>query len=411
MKEIKHSMSADRVPPRDKGLSDATYLLHSDPRPAKQNGVLNPPIYRASTIIYDDVDSYVDRRSRFFDGVMYGLYGTPTTQALADTIAHLETATGTVITGSGTAAIACTLSAFVKAGDHVLVADTVYGQTRNFCDEVLSRFGIDVSYFCPTQLDSLGEMIRPASRLIFLESPGSQTFETIDVPAVVSLARKHDLLTAIDNTWATPLFYKPLREGVDISLQSGTKYLSGHSDVMLGSISVANRTLFEQLKKVAGINGHMASPDDCYLVHRGMRSLDIRMARHQENAKTLMLWLNQQPEVSRILSPAWEGDSGHEIWQRDFSGASGLFGVAFHKHYASRLTALINSLELFQIGSSWGGYESLAVPVYPKPTRTHPTDRLDDPVIRFHGGLEEPSDLINDLEMAFHVLRNSSGGE
>lgn len=411
MKDVSQSDSTDNATSQPGDFSDATYLLHSGPAPSRQQGVLNPPIYRASTIIYDDVDSYVDRRSRFFDGVMYGLYGTPTTQALADAISHLEGGTGTVITGSGTAAIACALGAFVGAGDHIIVADTVYGQTRNYCEEILTRFGVEISYFAPDQLDRLEAMIKPTSKLIFLESPGSQTFEMIDVPQIVTLADKHGLLTAIDNTWATPLFYKPLREGVDISIQSGTKYLSGHSDVMLGSISANNRPLFEQLKKTAGSNGHMASPDDCYLVHRGMRSLDIRMARHQENAQILMTWLAQQPEVCRILSPAWKDDSGHAIWMRDFSGASGLFGVAFHKHHATRLPLLIDSLQLFRIGSSWGGYESLVVPVYPKPARHYPSDRLENPVIRFHGGLEAPEDLIRDLEKAFHVLRNSSGSE
>lgn len=384
---------------------DATRLIHTGPSANQQAGAVNPPIYRASTIIYDNVENYVNRRrDRFFDGVMYGLYGTPTAIALAQTISDLERAEGTVLTGSGTAAIACVLSSFVKTGEHILLADSVYGQTRDYCEEVLSRFGIEISYFEPTAAAEIEHHIRPNTRLLFLESPGSNTFEMIDIPQVLAVTKKHGVLTAIDNTWASPLFYKPLEAGIDISIQSGTKYISGHSDAMLGSISTGSRKIFEVLKKTAGINGHRASPDDCALVHRGIRTLEVRLKQHQKTALELMNWFSMQPEVAEILSPAWEDNPGYQIWRRDFTGASGLFGVTLYQPYENVLTQLIESLELFQIGSSWGGYESLIVPV-PAPQRRYPNNYSTLPLIRIHAGLENTADLIADLEHAFAILR------
>ena len=266
-----------------------------------KSGPINPPVQRASTILYATVDEYMRRHDGFYDDVIYGLYGTETTYALAGAVASLEGAHMTVVTSSGTAAVALGLSTFLSAGDHLLVADTVYGATRRFCEEVLKRYGVSIEYFDPLLGGEIRSLFTPKTRAIFMESPGSQTFEVMDVSAITAEARPRAIVTLIDNTWATPLLFRPLEHGVDVSIQSATKYLSGHSDVMLGTLSAADESVYKRLKDTVGRWGNCASPDECYLVHRGLRTLDVRLERHQRNALALIDWLLEQSEVERVL--------------------------------------------------------------------------------------------------------------
>lgn len=386
----------------------ATVATHGGPRPDEQSGVLNPPVYRASTVFYPTVDAYKKRHDGYYDDVIYGLYGTKTTFALAEAISKLENASETLITSSGTAANALAAAAFLSAGDHLLAADCVYGTTRKFFETILQRFGVEVSFFNPRAGDEIRSEFRCNTRAVFLESPGSQLFEMIDIPAVVEAAKAAGAVTLIDNTWATPLNYRPLDHGVDISIQSGTKYFSGHSDIMIGSISVRSRAHFEQIKDMAGRWGNCASPDDCYLAHRGLRTLDVRMERHQRNALRLIEWLRRQHEVVRIRYPALEDDPGYPIWRRDYAGASGLFGVELKKMSDHAAAAFFDHLSLFGLGSSWGGYESLLVPAWPKPVRVANTVNEEHDLIRVHAGLEDPADLIADLDAAFERMRSAT---
>lgn len=387
--------------------SDRTALLHSNSRSGRGAGLLNPPVHRASTIVYDRVEDYVDRHRHLYDGVIYGLYGTETVHALASAIAALEHGFGTVLTSSGTAAISISLSAFLSSGDHLLAIDTVYRSTRRFCDDVLAKFGIEVSYFPPDIGEGIADLIRPNTRMVFLETPGSSTFELADIAAITGVTRLRGIVTALDNTWATPMLYRPLEHGVDISISAATKYLSGHSDVMLGAMTGANEDICRRLKDAAARWGSSVSPDDCYLVHRGLRTLDIRLERHQRTALALARWFDAQPEVQRVLYPALDTDPSHKLWKRDFAGASGLFGVLLEPMTDHQRSAFFNNLDLFKLGSSWGGFESLMVPSWPLPTRS--CSRIDDgALIRVHAGLEPVDDLVRDLERAFERLRACS---
>ncbi|NNM77797.1 cystathionine beta-lyase [Sphingomonas sp. ID1715] len=389
---------------RSSPASRTTQLVHARSRSAIEAGLLNPPVHRASTILYDTVEDYIGRHSRLYDGVIYGLYGTETAFALAAAIAELERGHQTVITSSGTAAISLSLSAFLKAGDHLLVIDTAYRSTRRFCEEVLASYGVDVTYFPPDIGGAIDALIRPNTRMAFLETPGSLTFELADIGAITAVTRARGIVTALDNTWATPLLFRPIEHGVDISIAAATKYLSGHSDVMLGAMTAATEEIYKRLKDTAARWGNSASPDDCYLVHRGLRTLDVRLERHQRSALELIGWFEKQPEVRRLLYPALPSDPGHDIWKRDFNGASGLFGVSLEPMSASERAAFFNGLELFKMGASWGGFESLMVPAWPPPVRScSPVDEGD--LIRVHAGLESVGDLIGDLEAAFERLR------
>lgn len=366
------------------------------------SGLINPSVERASTILYPTVDEYMNRHDGFYDEVIYGLYGTGTTFALAESVAALEGGHRSVITSSGSAAITLGLMTFLKSGDHVLVADCVYGSTRRFCDKVLRPLGIDVSYFDPlADKETFAPAFRTQTRAVYFESPGSQTFEIIDVPRLASVAREKGAVTLMDNTWATPVFFRPLEHGVDVSIASATKYLSGHSDVMLGTLTTASVELYERVKDTVGRWGNCAGPDECYLVHRGIRTLDVRLERHQRNAMKLIEWLHDQPLVKRVLYPALSSDPGYAVWKRDFKGASGLFGVVLSPECRSVAASFFDHLGHFRMGSSWGGFESLMVPAWPRPERLHRPAPEDGFLIRVHAGLEDPADLIADLEDAF----------
>ncbi len=371
---------------------------------APASGPINPPVERASTILYRSVADYMERHSGFYDDVIYGLYGTETTFALAESVAALEGGHMAVVTSSGTAAIALGLTTFVASGDHLLVADTVYGATRRFCDESLRRFDVEVTYFDPLVAGDITALFRANTRAVYLESPGSQTFEVIDVPAIARAARERGVATLMDNTWATPVYFRPIEHGVDVSIESATKYLSGHSDVMLGTLTAATEEIYRKLKDTAGRWGNCAGPDECYLVHRGLRTLDVRLERHQRNARILIEWLLKQPQVERILYPALETDPGHALWKRDFRGASGLFGLVLKEGLEAAAPRLFDRLRHFRIGSSWGGFESLLVPAWPPPRRVHRQPPEARRLLRIHAGLEDPQDLCDDLQEAFARL-------
>lgn len=398
-----------RIPGLSKGasgFSQTTELIHSGSPSAKTAGLLNPPVHRASTIVYDTVEDYIDRHNRIYDDVTYGLYGTETAFALEAAIAELEGGHRTVVTSSGTSAIALALSAFLRGGDHLLVIDSAYRSTRRFCDDILASYGIEVSYF-PADIGSgIETHIRTNTRAALLEIPGSLTFDMADIPAITAVTRARGIVTVLDNTWATPLFFRPIEHGVDVSIAAATKYLSGHSDVMLGAMTAASPEIFRKLKDAARQWGNCVGPDECYLVHRGLRTLDVRLERHQRNAASLIAWFREQPEVRRVLYPALATDPGHAIWKRDFAGATGLFGVLLEPMTANDNVAFFNQLRLFKLGASWGGFESLMVPAWPPPTRSC-TPIEEGSLIRVHAGLESIDDLIADLEMAFARLRGA----
>jgi len=310
---------------------------------------------------------------------------------------------------SGVAAIACALLSVLKPGDHLLMVDSAYDPTRNFCEQMLKSYGIETTYYDPlAKIDSIRGFIRENSRAIFLESPGSLTFEVQDIPAITALAREHGIITLLDNTWATPYFFPALSHGIDLSILACTKYIVGHSDVMLGSVT-ATPDLFPKLRQTAYLLGQMVSPDDAWLASRGLRTLGVRLNQHQESALEIARWLSTQPDVARVLHPALPSCPGHEVWQRDFSGSSGLFSFILKGGDEKSRAALIDGLSHFGIGYSWGGFESLALPVDPARYRTATSWQAEGPVVRLQIGLEDPADLIADLEAGLIRFRKARG--
>ncbi|MFO1067038.1 MAG: cystathionine beta-lyase [Geminicoccaceae bacterium] len=386
-------------------MRDATLITTAGRDPEANHGVVNPPVYRASTILFPSVEGYESARTH--RGVTYGRSGTPTTYAFEEAIAALDHAHRAIALASGKAAINLTLAALTQRGDHILVVDTAYGPTRHFCDTTLARFGVETTYYDPRVGAGIDGLIRKETKLVLLEAPGSLTFEMQDVPAIAAVARKRGVLTAIDNTWATPLLFKPLDHGVDIAMQAVTKYIGGHSDLMMGVVS-STAEVHDRLR--AGIYefGAPATPDDCWLALRGLRTLSARLERHQRNGLRVAEWLAARPEVDRVLYPALPGDPGHALWKRDFAGASSLFGVILKPCAKSAVAAMVDGLELFGIGASWGGYESLCIVTHPGRYRTATTWPAAGPCLRLHIGLEDPDDLIADLDKGFSRLRAAS---
>jgi cystathionine beta-lyase len=382
-------------------MKDDTLIVAAGRDPESHFGVVNPPVYRASTILYPTVAAL--EAPRQVRGVYYGRGGTPTTFALEDAVAALDGAHGAVITGSGKTAIAQALLAFLKTGDHLLMVDSAYAPTRQFCDRVLSRFGVETTYYDPMIGAGIERVIRPNTRVIFLESPGSLTFEVQDVPAITGVARGRGVLTMLDNTWATPLYFKAFSHGIDVSVQAATKYVGGHSDLMMGIVT-CTEALYEALRRGMYDLGSYVSPDDCYQALRGLRTLSVRLERHQANALRLATWLRRRPEVARVLYPALPDDPGHTLWRRDFLGACGLFGVILRPCSNAAVAAMVEGLELFGMGYSWGGYESLIIPTHPERYRTATTWQAEGPCLRIHAGLEDPDDLIADLAAGFARL-------
>ena len=381
-------------------MKQDTRLIALGRAPVRAQGPVNLPVHRASTILSEHLDGYVHRfdGDNRYDNVTYGATGTQNSRALAETVAAIEGGHRTVVTGTGLSAVTMAVSAVVRAGDHVLVPDSVYGPTRRFCAEILSRYGVETSFYDPAAGAGIAQAMRADTRLVYTEAPGSLTFEMQDVPAIAKAARERGALVAMDNTWATPMFFRPLEHGVDISIQAGTKYLAGHSDLVIGMITTATDELFRTIADQTFAFGDTASPDDCFLALRGMRSLSVRLKRQSESAMKIARWLDARPEVKRVLYPALESDPGHALWKRDFEGASSLFGLALHTTDEAAVARMVNGLELFRIGSSWGGYESLvAYNRMPIPRAVIPWTETPS-LLRVHVGLEDPDDLVADLE-------------
>lgn len=381
-------------------------LVHLGRDPHANGGGVNLPMYFSSTVLFKSLAEFkAARNHRYEQGrLYYGRYGTPATFQLEDMMAKLEDGHGAVVVSSGLTAITLALLAFIKSGDHLLVADTVYGPARHFCDFVLSRMGVTTSYYDPMIGSGIAKLVRPETALIFMESPGSNTFEVQDVGAIAAVARSRNIVTIIDNTWATPLFFKPLRLGVDVSVHAGTKYLTGHSDAMIGVI-VATERHYQTIRRMTLAVGDRSGPEEIFLTLRGLRTLGVRMERHQSSGLALAESLARQPEVARVLHPALSSCPGHEIWRRDFSGAAGLFSFRLKPCSERALAAFVDGMKIFSIGLSWGGYESLILPA--EPQRSHPSPHPDEtgPLVRISAGLEAPASLVADLEAGFSRLR------
>jgi len=374
-----------------------TLLVHSGRHPEDNFGIVNPPVYHASTVTFPTMAKYEAKPAGPFEGVQYGRTGTPTTFALEEAITALYGGHKTVATSSGAAAVAIAMTAFLKSGDHALVIDNAYGPTRTrVSDGLLARAGVDVTYFDPAQ--PIAGLLTPETKVVLIESPGSLTFEMIDVAAIAAEAHAAGALLLMDNTWATALLFRPFEHGVDIVIEAATKYIGGHADVMLGLVTVRTPEHHLAVKGTANAMGNCPGPDDCYLGLRGLRTLSVRLDRHQENALKVAGWLRDRAEVDRVLYPALPGDPGHDLWKRDFSGASGLFGVILKACSKDAVAAMLDHMELFAMGASWGGYESLMIPTEPGKIRTASRWPPGGPCLRLHIGLEDPDDLIADLE-------------
>lgn len=378
-----------------------TLLTHSGREHNQVGGTVNVPVYRASTLLFPTVSALQSVQGTLNT---YGRHGSPTTRSLERALCDLEGAAGAMLTPSGLSAVTTALLANLQPGDHLLMTDSVYDPTRAFCNETLKRFGIETTYYDPLIGADIAQLMRSNTRVVFVESPGSLTFEVQDVPAIAQVAHAHNAIVIIDNTWGTPLHFASFKHGVDVSVHAATKYIVGHSDVLMGVIM----TTEEQYPKVRAFYKHLGisvSSDDAYMALRGLRTLAARLDRHQSNALAVIDWLKRQPEVERVLSPMLPGCPGHELWKRDFTGFNGLFGVIFKPLPESAVSAMLDGMSIFGMGYSWGGYESLIIPANPTAYRTATSWNAHGPLIRFHIGLEHPKDLIEDLDQAFGRLR------
>ncbi|HLI99405.1 MAG TPA: cystathionine beta-lyase [Bradyrhizobium sp.] len=371
-----------------------------------QKGFVNPPVVHGSTVLYPTVDDLYAHRGEF----QYGRHGTPTTKALQEALIALEgpQCAGVGIAPSGLAAITTALLAVLKSGDHLLVCDNVYRPSRNFCNGLLSRYGVETTYFDPLIGTGIAQLFKPNTKAVLVEAPGSQSFEMADIPAIASVARERGALVIDDNTWATPLFHRSLEQGVDISVQAATKYIGGHSDIMFGTIS-ANAKSWPMISEAIRLLGVCAGPDDVFLAIRGLRTLAVRLAHHYRSGLEMARWLAQRPEVAKVLHPALEGHPGHAIWKRDFTGASGLFSVVLKPAPKATVDALLDSLKLFGMGYSWGGFESLIIPFDCTAYRTATHWAPGGPTLRLHIGLENVEDLKADLISGFKVFNEARG--
>lgn len=361
--------------------------------PEAQSGFVNAPIVRGSTVVWPTVEAFQSLRGPY----TYGRRGSPTTDALCEAIGALEGGAHVALAPSGLAAVTLALLATLKSGDHLLMVDSVYQPTRQFCDGMLKTLGVETTYYDPLVGAHVAELMRPNTRAVFVESPGSLTFEVQDIPAIAGAAHARGVAVIMDNTWATPLYFRAHDHGVDLSVSAGTKYLGGHADLLLGHVS-ANAAHAAALKAAHGQLGLCCGPDDMFLALRGLRTLGVRLAHHQSSALRVARWLESRPEVARVLHPGLESHPGHDLWKRDFSGASGLFAFELKPGSEAATAAFLDGLSLFGLGYSWGGYESLAIPFDAARTRSATRWTPAGPTVRIHIGLEEVEDLIGDLE-------------
>ena len=377
----------------------ATRLIHTGRNPQEQFGFVNTPAYRGSTVLYKDVDALRTRSSRY----NYGRMGTPTVSALQDVIKDIDGSAGTIITSSGLSAITTALLAYLKAGDHILITDNVYRPVRNFANSVLTRMGVEAEFYDPLAGEGIAALLRPNTRLVYTETPGSQTMEMQDIPAIVAAAHAQNVLVLTDNTWGTALYFDAFAKGVDICVHAATKYIVGHSDAMLGAAS-ANEACWPALNQTHTILGANPGSEEVYLGLRGIRTMQTRLQHHYAAGLAIAEWLAERPEVALVLHPALPGAPGHAMWKRDFTGACGLFSVVLRPCADEGLCAMLNGLKFFGMGYSWGGYESLVVPFDPRPYRTATEWTHEGPALRLHIGLEDPEDLKRDLAAGFDRL-------
>ena len=393
------------IPPKDhrpaNRLDPQTELVTSGRDTVAQKGFINPPVVRGSTVLYPTAEDLHAHRGEF----QYGRHGTPTTKALQQALMALEgpNCAGVGLAPSGVAAISTALLAILKAGDHLLVIDSVYRPTRNLCDSLLRRYGVETTYFDPLIGTGIEKLFKPNTKAVLVEAPGSQSFEMPDIPAIAAVAHAKGALVIDDNTWATPLFHRSLDQGVDISIQAGTKYIGGHSDIMFGTIS-ANAATWPLITEAIRLLGVCAGPDDVFLALRGLRTLAVRLAHHQQAGLDMAHWFAARPEVLRVIYPALETDPGHAIWKRDFTGATGLFSVVLKPASKQAVDAFLDTVTLFGMGYSWGGFESLVIPFDCTSYRTATTWNPGGPTLRFHIGLENLDDLKADLARGFEAL-------
>ncbi len=387
-------------------IKNDTRLVTSGRDPQAYHGFVNPPVYHASTLLYPTAEDQVAHRSRY----NYGRRGTPTSEALENALREIDgdACAGVALLPSGLAAISAALFATASAGDHALVPDSVYRPTRTFCNGVFKRFGVETTYYDPLIGADIAKLFKPNTRVVFVEAPGSQSFEMQDIPAIAKIAHDRNAVVLMDNTWATPLYFRPFEKGVDLEIQAGTKYIGGHSDIMFGCVS-ANAATLPALKDTVYSMGLCVGPDDMYLALRGLRTLGVRLDRHYQSGLRVARWFEQRPEVLRVMHPALESDPGHKIWKRDFTGASGLFSVVFKPTSEQSVHAFLNELALFGLGFSWGGFESLAILFDCTEYRTATKWAPGGPTVRFHIGLEDPDDLIVDLERGFAAMAAVAG--
>jgi cystathionine beta-lyase len=376
---------------RDANWGINTRLAHSGNDPRDYYGFVNPPVVHASTVLYPDAATMASRGQKY----TYGTRGTPTTDALAGAIDALEGSAGTIIVPSGLAAVTVPLLAFAAAGDHVLIVDSVYHPTRHFADTMLKRLGVEVEYYDPYVGAGISGLMKPNTRIVFTESPGSNTYEMQDIPAISEAAHAGGAIVMMDNTWATPLYFKPLDHGVDISIHAATKYPAGHSDVLLGTVS-ANEACWERLHEGFVTLGCCSGPDDVYQVLRGLRTMGVRLEHHRKSALEVAAWLEGRPGVAQVLHPALPSHPGHALWKRDFCGSSGIFSIVLDGGGQKEQHAFLDALTLFGLGYSWGGYESLAVPVF-LGDRVVARGSYAGPLIRLQIGLEDVEDIKADL--------------
>lgn len=387
-------------------MKESTTLIQAGRDPKKHQGMVNTPVYQTSTVLFETLAEYEAAAAQKVGDPSYGIAGTVTHRALREALATWEGAENCLLAPSGLSAITLTLFALLSHGDHVLIVDTIYGPTRRFAMKELKRLGIETTFYDPLIGKDIAKLIQKNTKLIFLEAPGSLTFEMQDVPAIVSVAKKHGVLTAFDNSWATPLYYKPLAHGVDVSIQALTKYVGGHSDVIMGSIATNNKDVWKRLMDANKHFGLYVSAEQASLAARGLRTLEARMKQHFSNAMLVTKWLEKHKKVSKIIYPPLVGDAGYKIWKRDFNGGgAALFTILLDKKHSEKsIHTFVDGMKLFGIGASWGGYESLILRINPETVRTATKWTHAQTAIRLHIGLEDPADLIVDLEAGLKRL-------
>jgi len=390
-------------------MRDETRVVHAGRHPEAFSGAVNPPVYHVSTVLSPNLADWEQKKKDYVagrPGMYYGRHGTPTLEALEEAVAALEGGHRSMLFPSGLAACAGAILSYVKAGDHILITDSAYGPTRRLGLRFLARFGVTAEFYDPLIGAGIQALLRPNTSVVVVEAPGSLTFEMQDIPAIAAAAHRCGATVVMDNTWATPLYFKPFEHGVDVSVQAATKYIVGHSDAMVGTVTVTTEA-WPKLRETHVDLGQTAGPDDVYLAQRGLRTMATRLKQHWESGLRLAEWVSRQPEVERVLHPALAADPGHAIWKRDFRGASGLFGVVLKSVPRAAFAALIDGLELYGIGASWGGYESLVMPFDPREVRSATRWPDGGPCFRIHAGLESIDDLLSDLDAGFRRLRSA----